>query len=301
MAIRVAVWLGPAIVSVVVTSLARAQSAPAKTGISRDSNVLRAGSPVIPSPQRDEDARPDAAIVTDRPDFTESSSTVGKGRLQVEAGYTLSRNRDAGIRSTQAFPELLLRAGVFANQIELRLAQSFSRTSANSTEGDIVDYQGADDIYFGMKLGLASQRRSRPELALVLQSTAPTGAASLSAGSMLPGVNLLYGWDLGSGAFSIAGSSQVNGAVGDGERLYAEFAQSATFGWDFTEKFGAYAETYAFFPHGSAAVGFPRTAYVNGGLRFQPTRSVQWDARVGRGLTDASDDYFVGVGVSVRR
>lgn len=299
--IRVVVWLVLAVVSIVPTSLTRAQSASAAAWISRDSMVRSEGRPATTSRQRDKDARADAAIVTDRPDFTESSSTVGKGRLQIEGGYTYSRNREAGIRSAQAFPELLLRVGVFADQIELRVAQSFSRTSASSIEGDILDYQGADDIYFGVKLGIASQRRSRPELALVLQSTAPTGDVSLSAGRMLPGVNLLYGWDLGSGAFSVAGSSQVNGAAGDSDRLYAEFAQSATLGWDFTEKFGAYAETYAFFPHGSAAVGTPRTAYVNGGFRFQPTRNVQWDVRVGRGLTEASDDYFVGVGVSVRR
>src|SRR4051812_40814645 len=38
-----------------------------------------------PEPQEEE------PLASDRPDFTEASSTVGKGRVQLEAGYTFVR------------------------------------------------------------------------------------------------------------------------------------------------------------------------------------------------------------------
>ena len=239
-------------------------------------------------------------ITTDRPDFTEASSTVGKGRQQLESGYTFSRNRNAGILSNDAYPELLFRLGVIRDAIELRLGQSFVRTTASGIEGDRVVSQGAEDLYLGVKFALWSQRRTRPEVALVVQSTVPTGAASLTAGRMLPGVNLLYGWELGRGVFSLGGSSQANGALNDDGRIYTEFAQSVTVGWDFATRVGAYVEAYGFVPQGDAGASVARTRYLNGGFRFKPNRNVQYDLRVGRGLTAASDDYFVGMGISVR-
>ena len=38
----------------------------------------------------------DAPLVTDRPDFTEASSTVGRGVAQIEFGYTYTYNADDG-------------------------------------------------------------------------------------------------------------------------------------------------------------------------------------------------------------
>ena len=37
--------------------------------------------------------REEEPLASDRPDFTEASSTVGRGRVQLEAGYTLVRDR----------------------------------------------------------------------------------------------------------------------------------------------------------------------------------------------------------------
>ncbi|MFQ5990494.1 MAG: hypothetical protein ACE5K9_11330 [Candidatus Methylomirabilales bacterium] len=45
-------------------------------------------------------SKPDP-LVTDRPDFTESTETVAPGRFQIEAGYTFSR---PGTRMTNNMP-----------------------------------------------------------------------------------------------------------------------------------------------------------------------------------------------------
>src|SRR5688500_15833003 len=40
------------------------------------------------------------SIITDRPDFTEASTTVGKGRVQLEGGYTFSTDKDGQTRAS---------------------------------------------------------------------------------------------------------------------------------------------------------------------------------------------------------
>src|SRR5262245_16334500 len=52
-----------------------------------------------PKSEKNDDEEHQDSIVTDRPDFTEASTTVGRGRVQLEAGYTYFRDRSGG--STQ--------------------------------------------------------------------------------------------------------------------------------------------------------------------------------------------------------
>jgi hypothetical protein len=59
-------------------------------------------------------------IVTDRPDFVESSDVVGKGRFQVETALEIERNRNAGIKERTTFTPTLLRVGISENW-ELRM------------------------------------------------------------------------------------------------------------------------------------------------------------------------------------
>lgn len=55
-------------------------------------------------------------ITTDRPDFTEASSTVGRGRVQLEAGYTFLRSYADGVTTRiHSYPETLFRLGLFAD------------------------------------------------------------------------------------------------------------------------------------------------------------------------------------------
>src|SRR3972149_2072098 len=59
-------------------------------------------------------------LVTDRPDFTESTVTVGLGGVQLEMGYTYTRDEASGGNTTEhPFPETLLRVGMLANWLEL--------------------------------------------------------------------------------------------------------------------------------------------------------------------------------------
>src|SRR5262245_8730113 len=60
-------------------------------------------------------------LSSDRPDFTESSTTVGCGLVQIESGYTFTLDESGGIRTVNhSFPEALARIGLFADWFEAR-------------------------------------------------------------------------------------------------------------------------------------------------------------------------------------
>jgi hypothetical protein len=59
-------------------------------------------------------------IVTDRPDFVESSQVVGKGRLQIETSLAAERDRAGGATERTTSTPTLLRIGA-SDSIELRL------------------------------------------------------------------------------------------------------------------------------------------------------------------------------------
>ena len=232
-------------------------------------------------------------IVTDRPDFTEASSTVGLGVAQLEAGYTFTLDGDD---QGHSWGEPLLRVGLFANWFEFRIGVApVSQSSLVGTQR--LTQSGAEDLYLGAKIGLTPQDGILPELAIIPQMTVPTGGAAFSDGQVHPGANLLYAWDI-TDEFSFAGSTQYNSAIDGLTDRYAEWAQSLTVGASVTEDVGVYAEWFAFFPHSADTV--KPEHYMNGGFSYLLNQDVQFDIRAGLGLNDEADDFFVGTGFSIR-
>lgn len=187
-------------------------------------------------------------LVTDRPDFTEASSTVGRGVAQLEMGYTYTIDDDGSATTkSHSVPETLMRYGIAHDWLELRLGWNYAHESVSGLSMD-----GSEDLYLGVKFGLTSQEGWFPEMAVIPQTTVPTGARNFSAGEVLPGVNWLYGWDIND-FLSTAGSTQFNRAIDDTGIAYTEWAQSWTVGYSLTERVGAYTEWFAFFSHGADA------------------------------------------------
>lgn len=240
----------------------------------------------------------DEPLVTDRPDFTESSSTVGRGVNQLEMGYTFTHDED-GTTSTrsQTYPEILWRRGILAEWLELRLGWTYGEERVN-TAGAVANQGDSEDIYLGFKIALTPQECWLPEMALLPQMTIPVGGP-FSAEEVLPGVNWLYSWEIND-CWGIGGSTQVNRALdGATNASYMEVAQSIATGVSLTEEVGAYAEWYAFFP--DSADTEQNEHYLNGGFTYLWNNDVQFDIRAGVGLNDAADDYFLGTGASFRR
>ena len=234
-------------------------------------------------------------LSADRPDFTEAASTVGRGVLQIEFGYTFSGDWSGGHSvQTHALGELLVRGGVGADWLELRLAAT--PVTRVDSEGSGTSDSGIEDLYLGAKLELTRQTGRLPALALIPQMTLPTGSTLFSGGRALPGVNLVYSWDV-PGGLSLAGSTQFNLAGAGDDDSYAEWAQSAVAGAGLGTRGGVYGEWFAFLPMGADA---PQEHYLNAGLTWLTADDSQWDFRVGVGLNDAAEDFFAGVGAAIR-
>lgn len=239
-------------------------------------------------------------IETDRPDFTEASSTVGRGRIQLETGYTYARDQASGVAThTQSYPEMLLRIGLFADWFELRLGQNFGALRDESPALINTKY-GADDFYLGTKLALTEQKKYLPETALIIQTLVPTGSDEFTSNKIMPGVNYLFGWDVIEDCLSCGGSLQVNRAVDDANHFYAEVAQSFTVGYTLTKKLGAYTEWFAFYPAGALSPDMGPEHYFDGGITYKVTSNFQLDIRAGMGLNRHAEDFFAGSGFAVR-
>ena len=237
------------------------------------------------------------ALVADRPDFTEATSTVGLGVFQLELGYTLGSDSDGKFMTrVHSYGEPLLRVGVLSERLELRAGTSVVRDVDNASPRGVTT-SGLEDLYLGAKVALSGQRGALPATAILPQVTVPTGSGALSAGRTLPGVNFLYSWDLNE-TLSLAGSTQVNAAVADDNEDYREWAQSLSWGIAVGQRSGLYAEWYAFVPSGLE--GASGQHYLNSGLTWLANDDLQWDVRVGVGLNDAAEDMYVGAGMVFR-
>jgi len=236
-------------------------------------------------------------LITDRPDFTEASSTVGLGIAQIEFGYTFAYDDDSqGSTRVHSWGEPLLRYGMFADWLELRVGL-FPVTETRRQPGADNTTSGTEDLYLGFKIGLTPQAGIYPEMAIIPQMSVPTGSSALSNDEALPGLNWLYSWEL-SDAYATAGSTQFNRARDGSGQSFTEWAQSWAISTSVSDAFGAYAEWFAFFPHG--AVEGKWQHYLSGGFALLVTNDVQWDIRVGMGLNNEADDFFCGTGLSIR-
>ena len=174
-------------------------------------------------------------LVTDRPDFTEASVTVGRGVTQLECGYTFIHDDDNGVRTNNhSFPETLLRVGTLAEWFELRFDWNYA---AQQTDiGGVSDNQtGAEDLYarrqaraYAAGMPVAGDRHHSANVAC------RPGPMRFRPTRVLPGVNYLYGWDLNED-WSLGGSTGLNSATDDETTdTYSEFSQSMTMGHSWT-------------------------------------------------------------------
>jgi len=246
----------------------------------------------------------DGPLVTDRPDFTESTNAIPTGHAQLEMGYTFTYDRESKTRTrSHTAPELLLRLGV-ASDFELRLGwegYSWSETRAptNTRAGRPVRReewdQGANDVSIGVKYKFAEQEGARPHMGIIAAMTAPSGSANTSSGDVEPEVVFLWAYDVDD-RFSIAGNAGVVLPTDDGDR-FVQGKASLSFAYSVTDRIGAYAEYFGFYPnaeHSDAAHS------VNGGVTYLINDNFQLDARIGAGLNEEADDFFSGIGFSVR-
>lgn len=243
-------------------------------------------------------------LVTDRPDFTESTDAIPRGHFQIEGGHTFTLDREGRTRSRgHTAPETLLRVGVF-DKFELRFGwEGYSwineRFPAESRAGRRIMRaewsQGGSDLYLGFKYKFWEQAGWRPHFGIIPALSAPSGSAGVSSGDADPEIKLAWSYDL---PHDLALSGNVNFAVPseDGRRFFQPGA-SLSLGFPLLENVGGYVEYFGFYPN---ARGADCAHALNGGATWRITDNFQIDWRAGFGLNEEADDFFTGVGFAFR-
>jgi hypothetical protein len=161
-------------------------------------------------------------------------------------------------------------------------------------------------MIWSFKVQMTEQCGWIPESALEIRSSVPTGGAAFTLGRVEVGLDYIYGWEL-TETWTLYGSTgYLPGGLGDFSLLPDEpeadqfivMSQSLALGIELTEKNTFYGEWYGLYSDGLAenfTLGF-----FNIGVDHYFTNDFLVDLRVGVGLTDDSEDLFVGVGGGAR-
>ena len=230
-------------------------------------------------------------LVTDRPDFTESASTVAPGRFQFELGYTFTR---AGDENRHNFGELLARIGILS-WLEGRLGiNSFS-----VLRDPAADREGLEDLTLAFKSILYRKPEESsaavPQVALLFGLDLPTGDEEFGSNEVQPGAKTAAEWDL-CDRFVLATNLGWAYLRSDGERFH-QGVGSLVLGYSISEPLSAYFEWYGLFPENR---GGGSNHYLNTGLAWRLGPNLQLDWRIGLGLQDLDPNWFTGVGLSFR-
>lgn len=239
-----------------------------------------------------EDTRQSEPLVTDRPDATEASSTVGQGVLQFETGGLYESFEDNNIKfENYTFNTMLIRYGLLDN-LELRLGWDFVE-GVTTVDGNKMDnvISGLSPLLLGLKIDIAEENGCMPEIALI-GHVFPIFSASTDYRPETTGVDFRL-----SLAHTLSENSSLGyniGAEWGDDSPEAAAIYTIAYGYSFTEKFGMYAELYGDFPEDSSA-----NHYWDAGMTYLASNDLQLDAYVGTSITEGQD-FLLGLGLSYR-
>ncbi len=229
--------------------------------------------------------------ITDRPDRTESASSVQVGSLQIESGFEYESDKsnvNTEISSLN-IASTLLRYGLF-EKFELRLGGNFLSSSIES--GSLsLKRNGLSDIMLGAKYAFINDHSEIPDIALILHFFLPLGAEVFKPAKTEPQAilaaakSLTENFDLGINLGTHYNSSA--------EELFYFYTVAAGIG--ISDKLGAFAEVYSeIFPNN------PPFISAGAGFTYLILPNLQLDISGGNGLFNNSKVWYLGAGFSVR-
>ena len=229
-------------------------------------------------------------LVTDRPDFTESSEVVGHRVVQIESGFTLEQT-DAATRQVTT-PQVLVRVGI-GSRFELRFADAGFVSQSVQTPIGGTRASGRSDFEIGAKLKFLTASTAGVDMAVIPFVSVPTASDGFGTTGYDPGMKLTWARDLPRG-FGLSGNLNATSVTTELGRQW-EREVSASLGHPLTGGWGAYWEAYG------TVDGNHCDCTVNTGVSRAIGANSQVDVEVGRGVSGDAQDWFVGVGFAVRR
>jgi len=239
-------------------------------------------------------------LATDRPDKTESPTTVDAGHFQIEMDFaTFTQDQMNGVSAkTWNIAPFNLRVGLL-NDVELSLVfESYvQEDTEDKTEKIMSNLSGVGNFITRLKVNLWGNDGGRTAFAFFPFMKFPTGTGglnnnSIEGGAIFPfGMTLPAKFELGmeTGAVVSRNESSAN--------YHEEFVNSITFSREIAGKLSGYCEFFSIVntERDSSWIGT-----ADFGLTCALTENVQLDCGCNIGVTDAGDDINAFSGLSVR-
>lgn len=225
-------------------------------------------------------------IVTDRPDFTESSFVVPLGSTQIESGFTWLRLD--GQNSSLSGLEVLIRKSL-SKKAELRIGlpnYNWQYSSGNPTQ------QGFDDTYLGFKFQLGPTRDGT-EMAIIPAIFLPSGRNGIRSESHALDLKFVWARSLPND-LSLSGMLYWSNPMTNGQRTDT-WEHTVSLGIPLREKLGMFVEHVL-----DASKGSVPDHLLHSGFTFQPNPNTQFDIHFGVALSGGGPNSFIGAGYSVR-
>lgn len=257
-------------------SLAVAHAEPPKEGAAKETSKAAESQP----------------ISTDRPDFVESSLTVGKGHFQVETSTAFERVRETGGRVRTQTDPTLFRIGV-SRRVELRV-ETEGFTHIRTVDSRV---NGASDTAIGFKIHTQDGEGSRPSMAWLFHVDMPSGTSALRGYKDRPSARVTMEWELSHG-YSLGVMPGVfyddDPATG---RFFSEML-GVTVGKSLRPNFRIFGEVAAEALRSHAHGG--NLVNAEAGAAYLLGKNLQLDAVVSQGVTRDYRGTSWGIGLSRR-
>ena len=224
------------------------------------------------------------AISTERPSFSNSSSVLVPGRLNVETGFQYQRTDDS-------LEELLLnttqlRYGV-SEFFELRMFWNLQQADAQ-VEGANLSGTGFAPLGLGFKMKVLEGQGWIPQTAFIAEISLRGGTDIFKSERVVPALRYSMGWSIGEkgslthtyNMFWSEGTDRVTNLL------------TLIYSHGLTDDLTGFMEVYSFHTKGS------NDYRMDAGLIYLIAPRFQVDLSGGVGLSDISPDWFVDTGLS---
>ncbi len=227
-------------------------------------------------------------IITDRPDQTESSSTIEKGSLQIESGILIGFTEDDFTSERQLLaPTTLFRYGI-TNGVELRVLSQFESLKDQNSSQKI---NGISDLEIGTKVQLFKKEDVNTEIAFLSHLILPTGSMGLTNDSFGTINKLSLAHDLNDD-MSI-GYNVGYDFFGEGS---GNLTYSVALGISVIDSFGIYIE-----PYGNFIEFKNHEASFDAGITYLLRDNVQLDFSFGTGINHTMNYLSVGCSINIAK
>jgi outer membrane putative beta-barrel porin/alpha-amylase len=239
-------------------------------------------------------------LATDRPDKTESPTTVDAGHFQIEMDFaTFTQDQMNGVSAkTWNIAPFNLRVGLL-NDVELSLVfESYvQEDTEDKTAKKMSVLSGVGNFITRLKVNLWGNDGGRTAFAFFPFMKFPTGTGGLNNNSIEGGAIFPFSMTLPA-KFELGMETGVVVSRNESSANYhEEFVNSITFSREIAGKLSGYCEFFSIVntERDSSWIGT-----ADFGLTYALTENVQLDCGCNIGVTDAADDINAFSGLSVR-